>query len=356
MALSNGFVQNGATAPLDARMMESARFIRTASGAVRTGVLWTSGATGNVVGSTTSMNVVIIAADFLLSRVVTDGAVLVTNNGSVNMAIATAPSSNSRIDVVWVKQNDSTQGDATSTAAFGVTTGTAAASPTKPSIPTGALELATVLVPAGVTATNASGVTISNTFQYAAPFGGPIRYRSEADMRSDISNVPAGTSAYVTGGGEFYSRGTYWTRVDATTFAVLQAQTDQTLASGTSLTSIGSSSPRYDSSDPLLLPNSGATIGPIVLSGWYRVTANVNWTGNANGLRHIEFADNDVVYNPPASDERPGSATTGANSGQNLSSVLFFNAGDYIKLKAWQNSGSTLSYRSRMIVELLRGN
>jgi len=356
MALSNGFVQNGATQPLDARMMESARFIRNAAGGVRVGVLWTSGATGNVVGSTSTMNVVVVAADFLLSRAATDGAVLVTNNGSVNVPISAAPSTNSRIDVVWVKQNDSTQGDASSTAAFGVTAGTAAASPTKPSIPVGALELATVLVPAGVTATNASGVTISNTFQYAAPFGGPVRYRSEAEMRSDISNVLAGTSAFVSNGGEFYSRGTYWTRVDATTFAVLQAQTDQTLASGTSLTTIGGSAPRYDSSDSILLPNSGATIGPLALTGWYRVSANVNWTGNATGLRHVEFTDNDVAYNPPASDERPSNAVTGASNGQSLTSVLFFSAGDYIKLKAWQNSGATLSYRSRMVVELLRGN
>lgn len=353
MPLSNGFVQNGATTPLDARMMDSARFVKTTAGNVRTGVIWTSAASGNVIGSTSTMNVVVVAADFLLSRAATDGAVVITNNGSMNVLLDTAPSSNSRIDVVWLKQNDSTQGDGTSVAAFGKTTGTAAASPTKPSIPVGALELATVVVPAGVTATNASGVSITNTFQYAAPVGGPIRYRSEAEMRADVSNVASGTSAYVAGGGEFYSRGSYWSRVDATSFAVIQAQTDQSIASGTTANTLGGSGPSASTSDAVLLPvGGGNVVGPLLVSGWYEVSWNLNFTSNSTGERYAEITANDVSFNPPAAERRPASATSNMSG----DAVLQFSAGDYVKLKGWQSSGSTLSYRSRLTVKLLRAS
>lgn len=353
MPLSNGFVQNGATTPLDARMMESARFVRTPSGAVRSGVLWTSAASGNVVGSLSSMAVVVVQADFLVSRTTTDGAVVLSNNGNTNVTLDAAPSSNSRIDVIWVKQNDSTQGDATSTAAFGKTTGTAAASPTKPAIPTGAVELATVLIPAGVTATNASGVSITNTFQYAASVGGPVRYRSESEMRADVANVNTGTLAYVTNGGEFYNRGTYWSRVDAATFAVILAQTDQSITSGTTANTLGGSNANGSTSDATLLPIAGGNVvGPLLVAGWYEVAWSLNFTSNSTGERYGEITQNDVSYNPPAAERRPASATSNMSG----DAVLQFNAGDYVKLKGWQNSGSTLSYRSRLTVKLLRAN
>lgn len=352
MALTKGFVSTAGTTALDARMMDAAKVVRTNTGAVRTGVLWTSAASGNVVGSTSSMNVTIVTADFVLSRGQTDGAVVLSNSGSTSVLLDVAPSANSRIDVVWVKQNDTESGDPDSSATFGKTTGNAAASPTKPSIPVGALELATVLVPAGVTATNASGVVVSNTFQYSATYGGPVRYRTEDEMRAD-STVPDGIGAFVTGGGSFYRRSGYWTREDATTFAVVQAQTDQTLNSGTTLATIGGQAPRYDSSDATLLPSSVPTIGPLALSGWYEVSATVNWTSNSTGLRHIEITDNDASFNPPAADER--SATTGTSNAI-VTAVLQFSAGDYVKLKAWQNSGTQLSYRSRLSVKLLRAN
>lgn len=216
MALSNGMVQNGAVTPLDARMMDAARVVRTAAGVPRSGVLWTSASTGNVIGSTTSMNVNVVSADFVLSRSASDGAVIVSNNGAVTVALDAAPSANSRIDVVWVKQNDSAAfGDADSRATFGKTTGTAAAQPSKPSIPSGAMELGTVTVPAGALATNASGVTITNTFQYTALSGSPVRYRTDAARIADAANVSDGTYAYVTSGDMWVMRTSGWKPVSS---------------------------------------------------------------------------------------------------------------------------------------------
>ncbi|TCK63607.1 hypothetical protein [Curtobacterium sp. PhB136] len=352
MTLSKGFTQNSAANPLDARLMDAARFVRSADGSVRTGVLWTSSATGNVVGSTSSMNVAIVTADFLLSRAASDGAIIITNTGSVNLQLDAAPSSNSRIDVVWVKQNDGGaggQGDADSVPTLGKTTGIASASPVKPSIPAGALELAAVLVPAGVTATNASGVTITNSFRYAALSGSPIRYRSESDMRADTT-VATGNTAYVADGSYFYRRAAAWVRSDMDSIAVIQQQSRLSLSSSTTLATLGSSTATSVTYDSSLMPLSNGVVGPVAIAGWYEVTGTVQWTSNSSGTRYLELTQNDQSTNPPAADLRPGATGTYGN----VTTTMYCNAGDYIKLKGYQDSGATLTYASRLVVRATR--
>lgn len=83
------------------------------------------------------------------------------------------PQSGSRIDVVWAKPNDPSQGDANADVVVGVTNGTASTStPSKPTIPTGALELRTYLVPQGATKT--SQATVQGSVNYAIPYGGSL--------------------------------------------------------------------------------------------------------------------------------------------------------------------------------------
>lgn len=165
MALTRGFTQNSGTTPLDTRLMFMALSRRNADGSPRLGMLY--GPTTPVTG-TTSMNVTL--ADntaFVLSRGTTDGVTIITNvGGTTSVTLDAAPSANARIDVVWLKQNDGGtggQGDADSLPTFGKTTGTAAASPAVPTIPTGALALARVYIPANVASTTDSGVTITST-------------------------------------------------------------------------------------------------------------------------------------------------------------------------------------------------
>lgn len=208
MALTNGFVTTAATTALDARVFEQGLVVKNANDAPRTGLLY--GSITPMV-ATASMSVSIFDQSvFVVSRSNTDGVVIITNVGAATVSIATAPSANARYDTVYVKHNDTEKGDANSSPVFGVVTGTAAASPVVPAAPSSALVIGTVLVPAGVTATNASGVVITNTIRCTALYGTPIRYRSVADMNADAANVIDGTLAYIKGGELYWMRGGAW--------------------------------------------------------------------------------------------------------------------------------------------------
>lgn len=127
------------------------------------------------------------------------GPLLMANDGvAQSPALATAPASNSRIDVLYFKQNENGYGgfaDGVNTPVFGVATGVAAASPTKPSIAgiAGAVELATITIPSTATATNSSGVVITNTFQYTAAAGGTVLFRTATER--DLFAAANGTGA-----------------------------------------------------------------------------------------------------------------------------------------------------------------
>lgn len=180
MTLTRGFARNAATTPLDARLMDMAGIVCNADGSPRAGVMGNAGV--SIVSTLATMNVAIAAAEFCTTKGKADGVMLFTNDGVVNVAIGAAPASNSRIDVIWVKHNDNTTGDANSTPAFGVTAGTAAAAPTKPAIPTGALELATLRVYSGTTATNGGSNTLVNTYAMTVARGGVVPFRTTADL------------------------------------------------------------------------------------------------------------------------------------------------------------------------------
>lgn len=144
-----------------------------------------------VTGNSNSMSVTVHPFNAVLNRY---GALLIQNDGNVNVPLAAAPSANSRIDVVYVKQNEtrSPMSDGSDVPAFGVVKGTAAATPVAPSVPSGALALARVLLPAGVSNTAASGVVITQTYIGAAMKGGMLRVQTSA-QRDAITKVPEGT-------------------------------------------------------------------------------------------------------------------------------------------------------------------
>lgn len=151
-------------------------------GSPRGGV--TSPVGSNIVTATATMNVSVAA--FSAFAVRDGGVVLLANDGPVNVLLAAAPAANSRIDVVYAKQNDSSSTvntpDANDTPVIGVVQGTSSASPVKPAIPVGAVELATVQVPAGATATNSGGVVITQTAQFTAAPGGVVPFRTVSDL------------------------------------------------------------------------------------------------------------------------------------------------------------------------------
>lgn len=74
--------------------------------------------------------------------------------GSVETTANTA--SNPRIDVVWITSHDVTQGDTDNLVTIGCTQGTAAASPTAPSIPSYATKLYAMKLPANASTTSSA--------------------------------------------------------------------------------------------------------------------------------------------------------------------------------------------------------
>ena len=187
MALTKGFARNNAKTPLDQRQADMATIVANADGSPRVGVLSTTIPT--LVSHGGGMNLAVAAAEFVTSKGKADGVMIYTNDGLVNVTIGAAPASNSRIDVIWTKHEDNTTGDAASLPIFGVTAGVAAASPTKPAIPTGALELATLRVYSGTVATNGGANVLTNTFQVTLPRGGVVPFRTKADL--DLWTNPA---------------------------------------------------------------------------------------------------------------------------------------------------------------------
>lgn len=144
-----------------------------------------------VTGNSNSMSVTVHPFNAVLNRY---GALLIQNDGNVNVPLKAAPSANSRIDVVYVKQHEtrSPMSDDSDFPVFGVVQGVAAATPVAPGVPSGALALAQVLLPAGVSNTAASGVVITQTYIGAAMKGDMLRVQTST-QRDAMTMVPEGT-------------------------------------------------------------------------------------------------------------------------------------------------------------------
>jgi hypothetical protein len=162
-----------------------------------------------VTGNSDSMSVTVHAFNAVLNRY---GALLMQNDGDVKVPLSAAPSANSRIDVVYVKQNESRSpmSDGSDLAMFGVVKGTAAATPVAPSVPAGALALAQVLLPAGVSNTAAGGVVITQTYIGAAMKGDKLRVQTSV-QRDALTGVPEGTLLHnVADGCDYVRRDNAW--------------------------------------------------------------------------------------------------------------------------------------------------
>lgn len=192
MALSNSlFAVSGKATFFDARRDMSGLFVCDETTMKPIAGILDRSQDNLVTGRGDSMSVTVHAFNAVLNRY---GALLLQNDGDVKVALSAAPSANSRIDVVYVKQNESRppMSDGSDSAMFGVVKGTAAATPVAPSVPDGALALAQVLLPAGVSNTAAAGVVITQTYIGAALKGDMLRVQTSA-QRDALTTVPEGT-------------------------------------------------------------------------------------------------------------------------------------------------------------------
>lgn len=171
----------------EARLSQAAAWARSGTGVgARLGVVY-AGVSALVAGTSTtapSMTVTVAPLHYIGQKAAAEGVYVGASPATVTVDVAAAPGSNSRIDVVYVMQRDSgstTSPDGIIQGEVGVVTGTAGVTPAKPAIPVGAVEVGTVTVAAGATATTGPQVTIATTCQWTALVGAPIPVRSQTE-------------------------------------------------------------------------------------------------------------------------------------------------------------------------------
>jgi len=127
-------------------------------------------ATTGIIGSTSlavtqngtpnmSVNIAVGWAAIVGTSTTTQGTYVSYNDAVVNAAIATAPATNSRIDLVCLTVNDAYYSGSTNNIVVNVVTGTAAASPVAPATPANSIALAQVLVGTSVTSILNANIT-----------------------------------------------------------------------------------------------------------------------------------------------------------------------------------------------------
>lgn len=192
MALRNSlFAVSGKASFLDARRDMSGLFVCDKTTLMPIAGILDRSQDNLVTSRGDSMSVTVHPFNAVLNRY---GALLIQNDGNVNVPLDAAPSANSRIDVVYVKQNETRppMSDGSDVPKFFVAKGVAAATPVAPSVPAGGLALAQVLLPAGVSNTAASGVVITQTYIGAALKGDMLLVQNSI-QRDAMTMVPEGT-------------------------------------------------------------------------------------------------------------------------------------------------------------------
>lgn len=210
MTLRNSiFAVSGNASFLDARRDMSGLFVCNKTTMLPIAGILDRSQDNLVTGRGDSMSVTVHPFNAVLNRY---GALLIQNDGDVKVPLNAAPSANSRIDVVYVMQHETRppMSDDSDFPVFGVAIGVAAATPVAPSVPSGALALAQVLLPAGVSNTSASGVVITQTYIGAAMKGDMLRVWTSA-QRDALTGVPEGTLLHdVADGCDYVRKGGKW--------------------------------------------------------------------------------------------------------------------------------------------------
>ena len=127
---------------------------------------------GLAVTGGTTLSYAVASGVAVCSKGDSDGKTLAYFSGGTTPTVAANSAGNPRIDCIWITSHDLTQGDSDNLVTLGVTQGTAAATPTAPTIPTYATLLAAMLVPAGATTT--ANATQATSVGYAVPYGASL--------------------------------------------------------------------------------------------------------------------------------------------------------------------------------------
>lgn len=148
---------------------------------------------GLAVTGTTSLYYKVAAGVAVCSKGASDGKTLAYFSGGSTPTVSANSSGNPRIDCIWITAHDATHGDSDNLVTLGVTQGTAAATPTAPTIPTYATLLAAMLVPAGATTTATATIAVSATVpnhygMSRTQLDGPLVYQGSTVLHGRDTN------------------------------------------------------------------------------------------------------------------------------------------------------------------------
>ena len=182
MTLRPGFpaVSRAAT-QFDIRAALRATTAQDANGTIKTGVSITANSLAGLVTPGQGMNSNIAKFDAILDRY---GPIFLSNDGTITIKHDPAPSANSRIDLITVKQHETATpaSDPTDGPQITIIKGTPAVDPTTPATPEGALALASVLIPATATSMASDGVIYTQLYPFTAAAGADLLFRTKTEM------------------------------------------------------------------------------------------------------------------------------------------------------------------------------
>lgn len=181
------------TTPKEHRLAIAGQYAENAPGVPRSGLLVqaaTNVVTPTAATGTLTYSVAPLAA--VIARTVGEGVYTPTTTGATTVNTGAAPASGSRWDLIWIKQNDQEKGDADNQAVLGVTQGTAAATPARPtgSVPAGGMVLAEARIFSGTASTTASPNTVTQVVAMTAARGAAIPLRDATDRATITAPYP----------------------------------------------------------------------------------------------------------------------------------------------------------------------
>lgn len=339
------------TTPIEARLALAGMLAHNAPGVPRSGLLDQS--TALPVTGTGSMTYSIAPLTAVINRAANEGVYVVTLTGTTTVPTLAAPSSGSRYDLVYVKQNDPDKGDVIdgtttplNTAVVGVVQGDASTSPVRPTskLPAGAYVLAEALIGANSASTSAASVSIAQLWRYTTSAGGAIPVRSTAERdeitaaegvrvrRLDVGWIELYTAVGVRTPGYFPVDG-------AMPRARGVRTTAQTINNvGTALVSVNFGLDAVNTNSVVM---NGSSIFTAPVSGRYSITGCVYWSGNSSGYRAVGI----LTTGAGAVSGVWSLQALGINSGmyQNFARELYVEAGASISVQVGQNTGSDLT-------------
>ena len=208
MTLRNGFpAVSDAADQFDIRAALRATTAQDANGNIKTGVSVTAKSLTGLVTAGNGMNSDIAAFDAVTNRY---GPVWLSNDGTISVKHAAAPSANSRIDLICIKQNEtaSPATDPTDGPEAIIVTGTPAVDPVTPATPEGALALARVTIPSTATSMTSTGVIYEQMYPFTASAGADLLFRSETEK--DAWTPWEGQKCRLLDGNEYQAKSGVW--------------------------------------------------------------------------------------------------------------------------------------------------